>query len=313
MIQPPTPPPMLSLSTCWNSHRHTEGRDLALEARELGFEWMEVSHGTKITLIPGILDAVKAGEIRISSLHNFCPPPVEVTLDAPDVFEFTTKAESQRQRAINLTLKTLDMAARMGADRVVLHLGSVRMTSITARLEAMARAGGLYSRDFIRAKLKLVAAREKASARHLDLVRAALDRILPECEKLGVRVGMETRSHFEQIPTQKEMAWLLKQYDSPWIGTWHDFGHVQRQANLALLDPEICLRENAPRLLGCHVHDVEWPARDHRVPLLTGSVDYARLLPLVPPGTPLVWELSPGQKTEHIQRLLPQFRQLAGL
>lgn len=304
---------MLSLSTCWHSHRHHEGRELVREARELGFEWIEVSHGTKITLIPGILDAIKAGEIRVSSLHNFCPPPVEVTIDAPDVFEFTTPDESQRQRAIKLTLKTLDMAGRMGADRVVLHLGSVKMPSLTAKLEAMVKAGGLYSKDFIRLKLKLAIAREKASAKHLDLVRAALDRLLPECEKLGVKVGMETRSHFEQIPTQKEMEQLLAHYDSPWLGTWHDFGHVQRQANLALLDHEIFLRENAPRLLGCHVHDVEWPARDHRVPLSTGGVDYPRLLPLVPPGVPLVWELSPSQKRESILAALPKFRELAKL
>jgi sugar phosphate isomerase/epimerase len=274
---------------------------------------MEVSHGTKITLLPGILDAIKAGEIRISSLHNFCPPPVEVAMDAPDVFEFTTQAESQRQRAVHLTLKTLEMAARMEADRVVLHLGSVKMPSITAKLEAMARAGGLYSKAFVREKLKLVTAREKASARHLDLVRLALDRILPECQKLGVKVGMETRSHFEQIPTQKEMALLSASYDSPWLGTWHDFGHVQRQANLALLDPEIFLRENNPRLLGCHVHDVEWPARDHRVPLSTGGVDYPRLLPLLPPGVPLVWELSPSQPREGIMETLPKFRKMLGL
>ncbi len=304
---------MLSLSTCWHSHRHTEGRELVQEACELGFEWIEVSHGTKITLLPGLLDAVKAGEIRVSSLHNFCPPPVEVTMDAPDVFEFTTPDESQRERAIKLTLKTLDMATRMGADRVVLHLGSVKMPSITAKLEAIVKAGGLYSKEFIRLKLKLAMAREKASAKHLDLVRAALDRVLPECEKLGVKVGMETRSHFEQIPTSKEMEQLLAHYDSPWLGTWHDFGHVQRQANLALLDPEIFLRDNAPRLLGCHVHDVEWPARDHRVPLATGGVDYARLLPLVPRGVPLVWELSPSQKRETILEALPKFRALAKL
>lgn len=91
---------MLSLSTCWNSQRHQDGRELAREARELGFEWIEISHGTKITLLPGLLDAVKAGEIKVSSLHNFCPPPVEVTMDAPDVFEFTSARPSERERTI---------------------------------------------------------------------------------------------------------------------------------------------------------------------------------------------------------------------
>ena len=43
------------------------------EIRELGFEHVELSHGTRISLLPGILEAVDAGEIRVSSLHNFCP------------------------------------------------------------------------------------------------------------------------------------------------------------------------------------------------------------------------------------------------
>jgi len=41
------------------------------EIRELGFEYAELSHGTRISLLPGILEAVDAGEIKISSLHNF--------------------------------------------------------------------------------------------------------------------------------------------------------------------------------------------------------------------------------------------------
>jgi sugar phosphate isomerase/epimerase len=302
---------MLSLSTSWNSQRHQDGREVAREARELGFEWIEISHGTRITLLPGLLDAVKAGEIRVSSLHNFCPPPVEVAMDAPDVFEFTSARPSERERAINLTQKTLEMANRFGADRVVLHMGSVRMKSHTARLEALAKAGGLYSKQFTETKLRLVTEREKARDKHLSWVRAALDAIIPECEKQGVKVGIETRSHYEQIPNQREMALLLKEYqDCPWVGAWHDFGHVQRQANLALLDHEIYLCETAPRLLGCHVHDVEWPARDHRVPLSTGGVDFTRLLPLVPAGVPLVWELSPRPRSEEILSALADFQKL---
>lgn len=292
---------MLSLSTCWNSHRHSEGRELAQEARELGFEWIEVSHGTKISLLPGLLDAVKAGEIKVSSLHNYCPAPVEVMIDAPDVYELSSAKAWERERAINLTRKTIEMATRLGTDRVVVHLGSVVMKSITAQLEASAHEGGLYSRDYSERKLKLVALREKASAAHLERVRSALAELLPECEKHGVRLGIETRSHYEQIPNQREMLLLMEEYrDCPWIGAWHDFGHVQRQANLALLEHEQYLRQIASRLIGCHVHDVQWPARDHRPPLSTGGVALPHLLSLVPAHVPLIWEISSSQKRSQV-------------
>lgn len=309
MVPPSIPKHTLSLSTCWNSHRHTEGLDVAKEARDMGFEWIEVSHGTKISLLPGLLKAAETGVVRVSSLHNFCPPPVEVMMDAPDVYEFTSEKAPERERALSLTKKTLEMAPRFGADRVVIHLGSAKVKACTDKLEALAVSGRLYGRDFTDLKLQLVAEREKASAHALTCVRAALRELLPVCEKTGVKLAMETRSHYEQVPTQREMLLLMEEYaDCPWVGTWHDFGHVQRQANLALLDHSIYLAQIAPRLLGCHVHDVLWPKRDHRAPLTTGGVDFATLLPLLPPGIPLVWELSPGNPRELVAEALTRWR-----
>jgi hypothetical protein len=55
------------------------------------------------------------------------------------------------------------------------------------------------------------------------------------------------------------------------------------------------------------VHDVEWPARDHRVPF-SGTLNYAELLPFFPPGCPLVWELSPGRDAGEIRRALARWR-----
>jgi sugar phosphate isomerase/epimerase len=288
---------MLALSTCWNNHRFSDGMDLAKEIRAMGFEWIEISHGTKVSLLPGLLNAYQQGIIRVTSLHNFCPSPVEVMMDAPDVYEFTSHRAPERDRALSLTKATIQMATRFGVDRVVMHMGSVPMKSITKELEKMALDGGIYSRPYTEAKLRLVTEREKASEFYLDRARTALKELLPVCEEHRVRLGIETRSHFEQIPNEKEMLVLLNDFaDSPWIGAWHDFGHVQRKANLGLLNHAEFLAQIAPRLIGCHVHDVEWPVRDHRIPLTTGGVDFSQLLPLLPENIPLVWELSPSQK-----------------
>ena len=43
---------MYSLSTCWNSHRHTDGRAMLREIRDLGFDYAELSHGIRISLLP---------------------------------------------------------------------------------------------------------------------------------------------------------------------------------------------------------------------------------------------------------------------
>ena len=45
------------------------------EMAGLGFEYVELSHGIRITLVPGILKAVEEGIVKVASCNNFCPLP----------------------------------------------------------------------------------------------------------------------------------------------------------------------------------------------------------------------------------------------
>src|SRR3954467_1517100 len=116
---------MYSFSTCWNSHRHTDGRAMLREIRALGFEFAELSHGIRISLLPGILEAVDAGEIQISTLHNFCPLPIGVDHPAPNLFKFSSPDRRERESAWRHSVRTIETAARLKAKVVVLHLGSI--------------------------------------------------------------------------------------------------------------------------------------------------------------------------------------------
>ncbi len=69
------------------------------EIRDLGFEYAELSHGTRISLMPGILEAVDAGEMKISSLHNFCPLPIGVNYSAPNLYQFSSELPRERDMA----------------------------------------------------------------------------------------------------------------------------------------------------------------------------------------------------------------------
>src|ERR1017187_5372111 len=128
---------MYSLSTCWNSHRHTDGRAMLREIHDLGFEFAELSHGIRISLVPGILEAVDAGEIKISSVHNFCPLPMGVEKAAPNLYEFSAENPRDRELAVKHTLKTIEFAARVKAPLVVLHLGSMDLKDYTGKLGEM--------------------------------------------------------------------------------------------------------------------------------------------------------------------------------
>ena len=102
-------------------------------------------------------------------------------------------------------------------------------------------------------------------------------------------------------------------HDNEWIGYWHDFGHVQRKHNLGLLDHAEWIGKMRPHWMGCHLHDVEWPARDHRVPLTASGVDFDRLMPLVPGNKPVVWEISSRRRKETIVQMLPEWRRRFGM
>jgi len=269
------------------------------EILALGFDTIEISHGLKVSLLPGIRRAFAAGRVKISGVHNFCPSPVEVMIDAPDCYEFTSHRRYDRERAMALTLKTLEFAAEFAAQYVVLHLGTVPMEKISKELTEMVGAGLENTPEYVKRKIKLIKVRESLSRLYCGRSREALQAIAAAAEKAGVPVGVESRSSYEQVPSEREMRAIMQDFPLPWVGYWHDFGHVQLKANLGLLDHAEWLESMSGRLLGCHLHDVQWPARDHRVPF-QGTVDYDRLLPLVPTDKPLVWELSPSRKREDI-------------
>ena len=303
---------MISFSTCWNSGRHNAGDEMLREIKgEFGLDLIELGHGIRISLIPGILKVFDAGEVRFSSLHNFCPLPVEVLAALPDCYQFSAVYPEERERAIKQTFQTIDFAARLGAPFVVLHLGTVKMRPITDLLIELTKAGEYLSRKYVRLKLRAVQKRERNAATYLQRVKDGLRRIIDYAAAKNVRLGLENRRGYEEIPTERELPALLDEMNSPQIGYWHDFGHAQIKENLAFLDHAEWLRRIAPRTLGCHVQDCIWPAQDHQPPF-AGDVDLEKLVPLLPANCLFVWEMSPRKTADEIRRSMQIWRQHFG-
>jgi len=292
---------MLSFSTCWNSGRHTAGDAMLHEIKELGFDHVELGHGIRLSLMPGIQEMFDAGEVTFSSLHNFCPLPVEVLGASPDCYQFSSAYAKERERAIRQTLQTIDFAARLGAPFVVLHLGEVPIGPVTDSLIALVKNGKLLSREFVRKKIRAVEKREAAAPPYLERVKDALRRVMEYAAAKDIRLGIEGRRGYEEIPTEREIPALLDELNSPVFGYWHDLGHIQIKENLCFVNHEEWLRTIAPRTLGCHVQDCIWPAQDHQPPF-AGDIDLDKLVPLLPSGCQMVLELSPRKRPDEIHR-----------
>ena len=98
---------------------------------ELGFDSIELGHGIRLSLMPGIQKMFDSGQVHFSSLHNFCPLPVEVMVASPDCYEFSGVSPEERERAVRQTFQTIDFAERLNtnastqeiAQEIIEHFG----------------------------------------------------------------------------------------------------------------------------------------------------------------------------------------------
>ena len=213
-------------------------------------------------------------------------------VDQPDCYEFTSPRPGERERAVRLTLQTIDMAERFEAPVVVVHTGRIRALKLTSRLRGLVQEGKFLSKEFARTKLEAVKSRESTGGAYVRRALECLAEILAYASKKGIRIGIENREQYEAVPSEREFEDFLQRLYEPSAGYWHDFGHAQIKQNLALLDHADWLDRMGSRALGCHVHDVKWPFEDH-CPPFTGEINYEKLIPKLPKDCLFVFELRP--------------------
>jgi sugar phosphate isomerase/epimerase len=271
------------------------------EMAGLGFAYVELSHGIRLTLVPGILQALGEGIIEVSSTHNFCPLPAGMVHSAPNLFEPSAPAGRghEQEQWLRHSRRTLDFAAQVRARAVVMHLGSVRFFWLNParQLRKFVRrhpmvawpAEPRYQQRLARAVEKL---RRRRPAFWKQTLRS-LEEILPYAVEKGVRLGFENRERLEELPGDADFPGLLKSFAQPGqVGYWHDTGHAELKERMGMITQRRLLEENAAQLIGFHLHDVDETGRDHQ-PIGKGRVDFKMIRQFCQPHHLLVLELSP--------------------
>lgn len=298
----------LSLSTCWCSARHTDGYEMVEEIVGLGFKRIELSHGVRISLVPGILQAVAEGLVEISSVHNFCPLPRSVQHAAPNLYQPSAVDSRELNLWRRYTEQTLDFAVSVGARHVVMHSGSTWyfFGSPEGKFEHWIDRSGLKAVDFLdSAQFKKRCDRamkrvRKASKSAMQRIHASYNAVIPLAKERGICLCLENREGLEEMPLDAEYADFIQELPEPeHVGYWHDSGHAQIKHQFGLLDHREHLAAMADRLVGFHLHDVTESGRDHQVPG-TGTIDFQMLAEFVRPEHVLVLELSPRLTAEQV-------------
>ena len=276
------------------------------EMRDHGFEYAELSHGVRITLVPGILKAVEEGIIKISSCHNFCPLPPGVVYPAPNLFQPSTKDVQEHEQWVRYTKRSIDFAAQVKAAVLVCHLGSVNFFWInpTRKVRRYMRS---YPRSQYRDDKTYLKLRDEALAKvrkrmpvFWDNVKKSIGLVLEHAKKQGVTLGFENREKFDELPLDDDFGALFASLpaDAP-VGYWHDAGHADLKDRMALLSHVPHLEKNAARLLGFHLHDVNAQNQDHQ-PIGSGHIDFRAISKFWQPHHRLILELSPRLTVEEV-------------
>ena len=292
---------VLGMSTSWNAAGRGDGRAIVEEITGLGFTALEVEYRVSEDAIPGITEVVQEGRVEVLSVHNYAPLPRgekssnwggdKLSLAAPD--------EAERKEAVRLTGGTIELARRLNAQAVILHVGDVNVgRKYFQELSEMARAEGSRSADAARLREDIKGRRSALRPRYLEATVRSLKDVLGSLGDSGIKICLENRYYYHQIPLPDEVVTLREELTSPDLCYWHDTGHAHVQEALGFGSHAVSLGLLSRHLFGMHVHDAVF-VDDHQAPG-GGEVDFAGLLAMVPASALKVMELASSVKKQDV-------------
>jgi sugar phosphate isomerase/epimerase len=244
--------------------------------RDLGFTRFELNHAVDSAMLEGLaLDGM------IASVHEPCPADISPAALRRLNWLISARDEDNRRQGVLAVRRSLNLARELGVQVVIVHPGQV---DIDPRLEAVLldlyRRGQSNTPEYMRAKERLVAGRAAQAEINLRAVCRSLIELAEYAARLGLRLGLENRYHYPEIPLPDELEMLLGLGCDGVIGYWHDVGHAQALEHLGFFAHQEWLRRFAPRIIGVHLHDIVG-IRDH-LAAGSGQIDWdmvARYLP----------------------------------
>ena len=284
-------------------------------ARELGFDAFELNHQigeemVRETALP--LDG-------IPSVHAPCP-----TNPRTRGAQLSSLDKEERARAVEATTASIQLAAQTGAQAVIIHAGRVAVNpGLETELRTLYNRGQKAAGRYADLKAELAEERARHAGRHADATRWSLERLASVADSAGVKLGLENRFFYHEIPLPDETAQLLQEFAGP-LAFWLDIGHAYVLEELGFVDHGEWLSGFGEQIIGVHLHDIravrEQPdpgdqavsgarLQDHLAPS-TGVVDFSEVLRCAPAQAIFTCEFDACNSPDEVKAGLAYLREL---
>lgn len=293
-----------SFSTMWNLRRHTEGRAIIEQIKNLGFQQVELNYNVTDELLKTIVPMIENQEIQISSVHNVFPFIEDKDYDTDSVMLGFDDLD-KRRRAIELLKGTVDYAHRFGAKGVVVHPGEVPFSyNIDAALKKLWHDPGKDSAQYQALWHEMIEHRNELAPIHVQRIQDALEEVSNYIAKkqYDVKIGIETRSRCYQIPTLQEANQIIDNLQGAPVYLWYDIGHGMLMDAMGLYDNVKEINEMKHKVLGVHIHEVV-NLVDHWCPYVHSedNTTFDAFLPVIDAAPIKVYELRAPCTEEQIE------------
>lgn len=300
--------PTFNLSTCCRSNQIVNGYRLIEMLSGFGINGLELEYRIHEKMVPDLEAALADLQMPVTSIHNYFPIPKTLPPNrgSGDLYRLMSPDPGERQQAVEATSRTIHYAETYGANAVVLHCGAVPMNAELDRLYRFYRKGRIDTADarkFIEEKL---GALTEQKALYLERLKRSLEQLLPAAEAADVRLGLENRFHYHELPGYLDFGFLFDEFEGSPVGYWHDVGHAHAQEALGMIPEGGLLEMYEDALIGIHLHDAL--GIDDHLPPGAGEIDFESLRPYIRPDTLLVLELKPGTPDREIERGIEHIR-----
>lgn len=286
-----------SLSTMWAIKNYPNLNDFIQVARELGFEKIELNHQVD----SGMLAKIDIDHVQFSSLHEPCPADVSTKVLVERDWLISSTDKASRRLGVESIKKSIKLAHEINAPIVVIHCGNVKADQGLERtLRKLFVKGDTQSDEYQDVKKQNIQTRAEAAEKRLSAVKESLGELIDYATNLEIKLGLENRYHFMDIPSIDEMEELLALDDSCCLGFIYDVGHAQALDRLGFYSHSDWLNRFSDRMLGAHLHDVIG-LTDHLAPGL-GEINFKQISAGLNSNAFRTFELQPGNTLAQVRK-----------